>query len=60
MPLARLQAAFSKCEAEGKTVFVGFVTAGFPNAADTVPILLALQAGGTDIIEIGMPFADPM
>ena len=60
MPLARLQAAFSKCEAEGKTVFVGFVTAGFPNAADTVPILLALQAGGTDIIEIGMPFSDPM
>ena len=36
-----------------------FVTAGFPAKEDTVDILLALQAGGADIIELGVPFSDP-
>lgn len=37
-----------------------FTTAGFPTINDTVPILLALQAGGADIIELGVPFSDPI
>ena len=41
-------------------VLVTFVTAGFPRNEDTVPILLAMQAGGTDIIELGVPFSDPI
>jgi len=41
-------------------VLVTFVTAGFPQNEDTVPILLAMQAGGTDIIELGVPFSDPI
>jgi tryptophan synthase len=41
-------------------VLVTFVTAGFPRNEDTVPILLAMQAGGTDIIELGIPFSDPI
>jgi tryptophan synthase len=36
------------------------VTAGYPTLEDTVPILLGMQAGGTDIIELGMPFSDPI
>lgn len=40
--------------------FVTFVTAGFPTLEDTVPIMLAMQAGGADIIELGMPFSDPI
>ena len=37
-----------------------FVTAGYPTPADTVPILLGMQAGGADIIELGVPFSDPI
>lgn len=44
---------------QNEAVFVSFVTAGFPTRADTVPILLGLEAGGADIIELGVPFSDP-
>lgn len=37
-----------------------YATAGFPNFGDTMPVLHALQAGGVDIIEIGMPYSDPV
>lgn len=37
-----------------------FVTAGFPTRDATVPILLAMQEGGADVIELGMPFSDPI
>lgn len=39
---------------------VTFVTAGYPRVEDTVPIMLAMQAGGADIIELGVPFSDPI
>jgi tryptophan synthase len=52
---ARLTAAFSK-----KPAFVGYVTAGFPSRADTVPALSAMAESGVDIIELGVPFSDPM
>lgn len=38
---------------------VTFVTAGYPTANDTVDILLAMERGGADIIELGVPFSDP-
>lgn len=41
-------------------MFVAYITAGFPSPADTVPALLALQAGGADVIELGIPFSDPI
>lgn len=37
-----------------------FITAGYPTIDDTVPILLGMQAGGADIIELGVPFSDPV
>lgn len=37
-----------------RPVFVAYVTAGFPEPSDTVPALLGLQAGGADVIELGM------
>ena len=36
------------------------MTAGFPTKEATVPLLLALEAGGTDVIELGIPFSDPI
>ncbi|KAL1510979.1 hypothetical protein AB1Y20_005804 [Prymnesium parvum] len=53
-------ATFAKAKAEGRAAFVGFVTAGYPTFAETVPIMHAMQAGGTDIIELGVPFTDPL
>ena len=40
--------------------FVTFITAGFPTRDSTVPLMFALEAGGADIIELGMPFSDPI
>lgn len=37
-----------------------FVTAGYPTREATVPIMLAMEAGGADVIELGMPFTDPI
>lgn len=44
---------------QNEAVFVAFLTAGYPAKADTVELLLALEAGGADIIELGVPFSDP-
>ena len=53
---ARIAAAFAK----GHPALVCFVTAGDPSPAATPAILDALVAGGADVIELGMPFTDPM
>ncbi|KAG1756395.1 tryptophan synthase beta subunit-like PLP-dependent enzyme [Suillus paluster] len=55
-----LKAVFEAKKAEGSPALVTFVTAGYPRTQDTVPILLAMQAGGADIIELGVPFSDPI
>ncbi|OAX42022.1 tryptophan synthase, partial [Rhizopogon vinicolor AM-OR11-026] len=55
-----LKAVFEAKKAEGRPALVTFVTAGYPRAQDTVPILLAMEAGGADIIEVGVPFSDPI
>ncbi|KAF9484694.1 bifunctional tryptophan synthase TRP1 [Pholiota conissans] len=55
-----LKKVFERKSAEGVPAFVTFVTAGYPKEKDTVPIMLAMEAGGADIIELGMPFSDPI
>jgi tryptophan synthase alpha chain len=54
--MTRLSTAFDK----GHPALVAFVTAGDPSPAATPAILDALVAGGADVIELGMPFTDPM
>ncbi|AUW58662.1 tryptophan synthase subunit alpha [Sphingobium sp. SCG-1] len=56
----RLSTRFAKCRAEGRAALITFVTAGDPTPGDTAAILDALVSGGADIIELGMPFTDPM
>lgn len=56
----RLSARFKACHAEGRAALVTFVTGGDPTPAATGAILDALVAGGADVIELGMPFTDPM
>lgn len=56
----RLATRFAKCRAEGRAALVTFVTGGDPTPARTGEVLDALVAGGADIIELGLPFTDPM
>nr|WP_321407731.1 tryptophan synthase subunit alpha [uncultured Carboxylicivirga sp.] len=45
---------------EKKDIFSAYYTAGHPQLEDTLPILEALQDAGTDLVEVGMPFSDPL
>lgn len=56
----RLSKRFAQCRAEGRAALVTFVTGGDPTPARTGEVLDALVAGGADVIELGLPFTDPM
>ncbi|KAJ3032532.1 tryptophan synthetase [Rhizophlyctis rosea] len=56
----KLRNTFTHAKQQNRPVFVAYVTAGYPEPEDTVDVLLALQKGGADIIELGVPFSDPM
>jgi tryptophan synthase alpha chain len=58
--LSRIDTAFAKLRAAGRTALVPYVTAGDPSPVVTVELLHALVAAGADIIELGVPFSDPM
>mmetsp|Transcript_47327 Transcript_47327/g.133506 ORF Transcript_47327/g.133506 Transcript_47327/m.133506 type:complete len:742 (-) Transcript_47327:217-2442(-) len=57
---SRLAARFTACREAKRTAFVSFITAGYPTKQDTVPALLELEKQGADVIELGVPFSDPM
>ncbi|WP_371423515.1 tryptophan synthase subunit alpha [Tardiphaga sp.] len=56
----RIDTRFAELKAEGRAAFVTFVMAGDPDPATALEIVKALPKAGADIIEIGMPFTDPM
>jgi tryptophan synthase alpha chain len=58
--VSRLTERFARCRAEDRAALVTFVTGGDPTPDDTPAILDALVEGGADVIELGMPFTDPM
>ncbi|KAF4152410.1 hypothetical protein CNMCM6069_002180 [Aspergillus lentulus] len=55
-----LKQIFAQCHQEGRPALVTYVTAGFPTAEETPDIMLGMQAGGADIVELGLPFTDPI
>ncbi|KAK9775957.1 putative Tryptophan synthase [Seiridium cardinale] len=55
-----LKQTFKRCKAEKRSALVTYVTAGFPKPEDTPAIMLAMQKGGADVIELGVPFTDPI
>jgi tryptophan synthase len=58
--MGKLREAFEKQNGTGRPAFVAFITAGYPTMEATVPLMLGLQDGGADVIELGVPFTDPM
>ena len=58
--MSRLKTLFAQLRADGRSALVTFFTAGDPTPDVTVPMLHALAEAGADIIEVGVPFSDPM
>jgi tryptophan synthase alpha chain len=56
----RIAARFAKLKAENRAAFIPFITGGDPDFATSEEILLGLPGAGADLIEVGMPFSDPM
>ena len=58
--MGRIEAAFSKAKRDGKKGFIPFITAGDPDLAATGELLVELSQSGVTVIELGVPFSDPM
>ncbi len=58
--MSRLAKRFEELKKEGKAGFIPFITAGDPTLARTAELLDVLAESGADVIELGMPFSDPM
>ena len=58
--MSRIQKTFASLTAQGRKALIPFITAGDPHPDATLPLMRALVAGGADIIELGVPFSDPM
>ncbi|MGH8235331.1 MAG: tryptophan synthase subunit alpha [Rhodanobacteraceae bacterium] len=56
----RIEARFAGLRSHNRTALIPFITAGDPLPEATVPVMHALVAAGADLIELGMPFSDPM
>jgi tryptophan synthase alpha chain len=56
----RIQSRFTACQAEGRAALVTFLMAGDPDPETSLAIIKDLPAAGADLIELGMPFTDPM
>jgi tryptophan synthase alpha chain len=58
--MSRISQRFETLSQQGRTALVPFVTAGDPEPSVTVPLMHAMVAAGADLIELGVPFSDPM
>ena len=58
--MSRIQAVFDKLKAQGRKALIPYVTAGDPFPDATVELMLAMAKAGADVIELGVPFSDPM
>ena len=58
--MTRIDAKFAALKAQGRKAFVSYIMAGDPDTATSLEILRGLPGAGVDIIELGLPFTDPM
>src|SRR5256885_4191731 len=59
-PASRISHAFQQAKREGRGVLIPYFMCGYPSAAQSIELVLAAVQGGADIIELGMPFSDPL
>ena len=57
---SRITERFKQLKAKGRNAFIPYLTAGDPDLATTEQLLVALAEAGADVIELGVPFSDPM
>jgi len=58
--MSRIEARFTELKSQHRKALIPFVTAGDPQPDVTVPLLHAMVAAGADLLELGVPFSDPM
>lgn len=58
--MSRLAACFAALKAQGKTALIPYITAGDPHPSLTVPLMHKMVQAGANVIELGVPFSDPM
>ena len=58
--MSRIAATFEKLRSARRCALIPFVTAGDPSPRQSVPVMHALVKGGADLLELGVPFSDPM
>ena len=58
--MSRIAAAFARLKAQDRKALIPFFTAGDPDPSSTVPLMHAMVRAGADVIELGVPFSDPM
>jgi tryptophan synthase alpha chain len=58
--MSRIQTKLAQLKSEGRKALIPYVTAGFPYADITPELMHAMVAAGSDVIELGVPFSDPM
>lgn len=58
--MSRLEQRFAQLKTEGRAALVTFITAGDPGYDTSLQVLKGLPAAGADVIELGMPFTDPI
>ena len=58
--MSRIAATLSALQAQGRKALIPYIMTGFPEAQCTPSLMHAMVAAGVDIIELGIPFSDPM
>ncbi|TCP47944.1 tryptophan synthase alpha chain [Tamaricihabitans halophyticus] len=58
--MSRLDEVFAKTRAEGRAALIGYLPAGYPTVAESIELLGAMADGGCDVVEVGLPYSDPV
>ena len=58
--MSRISQTFDLLKREGKKALIPFITAGYPDLAITEKLILEVEKNGADLLELGVPFSDPM
>lgn len=58
--MSRIDEVFEKTRSEGRAALVGYLPAGFPTKAQSIAAVEAMVAGGVDLVEVGLPYSDPV